>query len=166
LIDRKCENLQNNFIEYLNSSKPDEMIEEIKNIVEKEEIILKFEKKLILPSHHYVDTKFDMKRLYKNFLKLKEKDIKIFNDIVLTEGVGIKTLKALSLISQVVYGDLPSFNDPAKFSYAFGGKDGHPYPIDKKIYDETINFLKSIVDKAKIGDREKIEIFKKLSFLT
>ncbi|MGC8976511.1 MAG: DUF763 domain-containing protein [Candidatus Ratteibacteria bacterium] len=165
LVDKKSENLQENLIEYLNLSKPNKILDEIKNIIEKKDTIFKPEKKLVMPSHHYVDTEFDIKRLYRNFLKLKEKDIKTFNDIVLTEGVGIKTLRALCLISEVVYGNPVSLKDPAKFSYAFGGKDGHPYPIDKKTYDETINLLKNIVDKGKIGDKEKIEIFKKLSLL-
>lgn len=162
LVDRKCERLQKNLIEYLNLSRVDGLMKEIKSIFEKENIFGNG-KRIILPSHHYVDTEFDMKKLYKNFCRLKEKEIKTFNDIILTEGIGIKTLRALCLVSEVVYGDLPSFDDPAKFSYAFGGKDGHPYPLDRETYDRTIKFLKEIVDRAKLGDREKLEIFKKLS---
>ncbi|MGB9677593.1 MAG: DUF763 domain-containing protein, partial [Candidatus Ratteibacteria bacterium] len=97
--------------------------------------------------------------------KLKEKEIKSFSDIILTENIGIKTLRALCLISEAVFGDSVSFNDPAKFSFAFGGKDGHPYPVDIKNYDTTITFLKNIVDKVKIGDREKFEILRKLHHL-
>jgi hypothetical protein len=163
LIDKECEKLQNNFIEYLNNSKIEEIRKDIKIIFENSESIFNPEKKLFLPSHHYVATKFDTKRLYKNFCKLKDKGIKKFNDIVLTEGVGIKTLRALSLISEVVYGNTASFDDPAKFSYAFGGKDGHPYPVDRETYDSVINFLKGIVEKSKIKDKEKIEILRKLS---
>jgi hypothetical protein len=165
LVDEECEKLQNNLIEYLNNSKIEEMKKDIKIIFENPESIFNPNKTFFLPSHHYITTKFDTTRLYKNFCKLKDREIKKFNDIILTDGIGIKTLRALSLISQVVYGTPLSFNDPAKFSYAFGGKDGHPYPVDKETYDKTINFLKDLVEISKIGDKEKIEIFRKLSTL-
>lgn len=163
LIDEKCENFQKNLIDYLSFSKPDDILKEIKLISEKSDTIFETEKKLVLPHHHYVEINYDMRRLYENLCKLKEKEINSFTDIILTEGIGLKTLRALSLISEIIYGYSPSINDPAKFSFAFGGKDGHPYPLDIENYDKTINFLKKIVDKAKIGNKDKISILKKLS---
>ncbi|MCM8767308.1 MAG: DUF763 domain-containing protein [Candidatus Omnitrophica bacterium] len=165
LVDKNCEKLQNNIIEFLNLENPDKLIKEIKSIQNESLSIFNTDKKLILPSHHYVESKFDIERLYKNFCKLKEKEINSFSDIILTENIGIKTLRALCLISEVIYGDFVSFNDPAKFSFAFGGKDGHPYPLDIKNYDRTISFLKEIIEKAKIKDKDKFETLKKLNYL-
>jgi hypothetical protein len=68
----------------------------------------------------------------------------------------------LSLISELIYGVKPSFRDPARFSFAHGGKDGHPYPVDRKVYDKTIEVLKGAIDKAKVGDREKVEAIQRL----
>ncbi len=150
LVNKKCEKLQENLIEYLNMSNIENMFKEVK---------------IILPSHHYIENSFDFKRLYKNFWKLKEKEIKTFGDIVLTEGIGMKTLRALCLVSEIVYGVPLSFEDPARYSFAFGGKDGHPYPVDRKNYDDVITFLKTIIDKAKIEDKDKISILKKLAYL-
>jgi len=162
LIDKKSEKFQDNLIEFLKTETPEKLIKEIESILRNSTSLFDYRRKLVLPSHHYVESKFDTKRLYRNFCKLKEKEIRLFSDIILTENIGIKTLRALCLISEVVYGNPVSFEDPAKFSFAFGGKDGHPYPIDKKNYDKTIDFLKDIVDRAKINDKEKLEIFKKL----
>jgi len=78
------------------------------------------------------------------------------------KGVGLKTLRALSLISELTYGVPASFSDPARFSFAHGGKDGYPYPVNKRVYDESINFLKEVIQKAKIGNNEKLKLLKKL----
>jgi hypothetical protein len=77
--------------------------------------------------------------------------------------VGPKTVRALSLISELVYGIAPSFRDPARYSFAHGGKDGHPFPVDRETYDNSIALLGAAVQKAKIGNREKIEALKRLS---
>ncbi|MCS7180113.1 MAG: DUF763 domain-containing protein, partial [bacterium] len=131
LVDEKSEKLQSNLVEYLNIEKLDNIMKLLNNN-EDNIFNLKIERKIKFPSHHYVKTKFDNQRLYLNLYKLKEKQIKSFVDIIMTEGVGIKTLRALCLISEIVYGDCIWFDDPAKFSFAFGGKDGYPYPVDKK----------------------------------
>jgi hypothetical protein len=62
----------------------------------------------------------------------------------------------------LIYGVKPSFRDPAQFSFAHGGKDGHPYPVDRKVYDKTIEVLKGAIDKAKVEDREKVEAIQRL----
>jgi hypothetical protein len=76
--------------------------------------------------------------------------------------VGPKTLQALSLISELIYGVRPSFKDPTQFSFAHGGKDGHPFPVDKKVYDQTTEVLKYAIEKARAGDREKVEAIRRL----
>ena len=78
------------------------------------------------------------------------------------EGIGPNTLRALSLISELVYETPVSLRDPASYSFAHGGKDGHPYPVDRKTYDSSIQFLAQPLDKAKIGDKEKLEAFRRL----
>jgi hypothetical protein len=82
------------------------------------------------------------------------------------KGVGPKSLRALSLISELIHGIEPSFKDPTRFSFAHGGKDGHPYPVDRKVYDKTIEVLKGAIDKARIGDREKMEAIRRLRHFT
>jgi len=71
-------------------------------------------------------------------------------------------MRALALLSELIYGEKVSFRDPARFSYAHGGKDGHPYPVDRKGYDRSIEILKQAVERAKIGNREKIEAVRRL----
>ena len=162
LVDRSCEKLQKDIVEYFIENTPDSMISEVEKIMK--EINKNIEKRIILPQRHYiVSSDFDVKRLYKIFCKAKNNDINSFRDLVLTDGVGAKTLRALCLVSEVVYGNKASLTDPARFSYAFGGKDGHPYPVDRVNYDIVIGILKDVVDRAKLGDREKIYALKKLS---
>jgi hypothetical protein len=95
--------------------------------------------------------------------KLKSQEINSFKDVLLTEGVGPKTLRALWLISEAVYNYPVSTVDPARFSFAFGGKDGHPYPVDRKTYDETLSLFKYLVDKAKVEGKEKLRMLKVLA---
>ena len=76
--------------------------------------------------------------------------------------MGAKTLRALALLSELLYGAKPSFRDPARFSFAHGGKDGHPYPVNRELYDHSIEFLKVIVNAARIGEFEKKRAFSRL----
>ncbi len=119
---------------------------------------------LSMPERHYI-TPADVneRRLYKMFRTIHESHPETFKDLIGIRGVGPKTMSALALISELVYKTPPSFQDPARFSFAHGGKDGHPFPVDKKTYENSIEFLRSCLDKAKVGDRDKIEAFKKLS---
>jgi hypothetical protein len=101
-------------------------------------------------------------RLEKIFVQIYDHLPKNFEGLLGIQGVGPKSLRALSLISELIYGVKPSFRDPARFSFAHGGKDGHPYPVDRKVYDKTIEVLKGAIDKAKVGDREKVEAIQRL----
>ena len=78
------------------------------------------------------------------------------------KGVGPKTLKSLALVSEVVHGDSSRFEDPARFSFAVGGKDGRPHPVDTESYDETIEILKDSVEKSKLGYSDKSKALKRL----
>ena len=101
-------------------------------------------------------------RLASAFATAYEHQPKDFESLLGLEGVGPKTLRALSLISDLVYDSPVSLRDPATYSFAHGGKDGHPYPVDRKTYDASIQFLAQAVNKAKIGSREKLEAFRRL----
>jgi hypothetical protein len=81
-------------------------------------------------------------------------------------GVGAKTLRALSLISELVYGVAPSYDDPARYSFAHGGKDGYPFPVDRKTYDKSIEFLAKAVNKTQLGLREKTDALKRLQWFS
>jgi len=129
----------------------------------------KFEKdikKIIMPDHHWIKlSDMNLKNLKKISEKTYEKGIKNFEEILEIKGTGPKTLRALSLTSAVIFGEKPSFEDPVVFSYAHGGKDGTPYPVDRKNYDKTIEIIEKAIKRAKIGNREKLETLKKLNKL-
>ena len=122
------------------------------------------ESNLYLPSHHHVDI-YDIHpdRLYKIFTKTYENAPKDFESLLGTEGVGPKTIRALALISELVYGKAPSFNDPVRYSFAHGGKDGHPYPVDKENYDHSIEILRKALKQSKVGNSEKMDAIKRLN---
>ncbi len=111
---------------------------------------------LVMPSHHFI-TKNDLsERTLKELKNLSKLDISSYEDLVSLRGVGPKTIRALALISELVYGEKPSWEDPVKFSFAHGGKDGIPYKINKNDYDETIYSLKNIIEKSKLNKKENI----------
>ncbi|MBN2517802.1 MAG: DUF763 domain-containing protein, partial [Candidatus Altiarchaeota archaeon] len=86
-----------------------------------------------------------------------------FEGLLDIEGVGPATVRALALISELVYGQEPSWKDPVRYSFAVGGKDGVPYPINTRHYDETIGALKNAVENAKLGKKEQLGAIKRLS---
>lgn len=116
-----------------------------------------------LPRRHRVLlSDINPQKLEKILLSTYEKQPKNFEDLLGMEGVGAKTIRALSLIAELIYKTPASTADPARFSFAHGGKDGIPYPVDKKTYTHSIMFLKEAINKAKIGYWEKLQILKKL----
>jgi hypothetical protein len=123
-------------------------------------------KKLILPSRHSLDEKdIQPKNLERILLKTYEQQPADFEKVLSIKGMGPKTIRALSLISELAYGARPSYNDPAKFSFAHGGKDGYPYPVDKKVYDRSISLLEQAIKEAKLGRDEQLQAFKRLRFI-
>jgi hypothetical protein len=120
-------------------------------------------KTLDLPRRPYITLEdIHPDRLGKIFTIAYERQPQSFESLLGLEGVGPKTLRALSLISELVYNTPVSLRDPASYSFAHGGKDGHPYPVDRRTYDSSIQFLAQAVDKARIGDKEKLEAFRRL----
>jgi hypothetical protein len=82
---------------------------------------------------------------------------KNYEELLSIKGVGPATVRGLALVAELVYGEKPSWEDPVKYSFAYGGKDGVPYPVDRKAMDESIQLLKQTVQSAKVGDREKTQ---------
>jgi uncharacterized protein len=121
---------------------------------------------LAMPKRHYIDpSDLDEKRLVNAFRIIHEANPQTFRELMEIRGVGKRTLSALALVSELVYHEPPSFIDPARFSFAHGGKDGHPFPVDRYTYEGTIDFLKICLDKARIGDKDRLAAFKRLSRL-
>ncbi len=118
---------------------------------------------LRMPAHHEVHAKdVDLKRLGAVLAVAYERGLKDFADLLLLEKLGPRTLQSLALVAEVVHGAPSRFNDPARFAFAHGGKDGHPHPVPLKTYDESLGFLRSSLDAAKLGRTDKIDGFRRL----
>jgi len=119
--------------------------------------------KLVMPDHHDVKAKdVDLKRLGSILWLAQEKQPADFEELLLLEGMGPRTLQSLALVSEVIYGTPSRFTDPARYSFAHGGKDGHPFPVPVNVYDETISVLQKAVEKAKIGESDRQQAIKSL----
>lgn len=119
--------------------------------------------KLVMPRHHEVKSKdVDLKRLGSILWLAQEKKPADFEELLLLEGMGPRTLQSMALVSEVIYGTASRFSDPARYSFANGGKDGHPFPVPVNVYDETISVLNKAIEKAKIGNTDKKEAIKAL----
>jgi hypothetical protein len=118
---------------------------------------------LVMPSHHDVRAgNVIARRLHGNLAAAADRGPKDFSELLLTPGVGARTVRALAMVAEVVHGAPCRFTDPARFSFALGGKDRHPFPVPLKVYDETICVLKSAVQKAKLGCDEELGALKRL----
>lgn len=120
---------------------------------------------LDLPARHGIDIDRDIRSGYlkKILLKTYEKQPPDFETLLSMEGVGPKTIRALSLVGEIIYGKRPSFRDPARFSYAHGGKDGIPYPVDRALYDRSIEILRRGLKKSAVDLTEKNKALKRLA---
>ena len=118
---------------------------------------------LLMPAHHDVRLEdVDIKRLGAILWVAHEKQPEDFEELLLLKGVGPRTIQSLALVSEVIHGTPSRFKDPARFSFAHGGKDGHPFPVPTRVYDETISQLQNAVHKSKMGNTDKTLAIKKL----
>ena len=118
---------------------------------------------LRMPAHHEVQPlNVDLKRLGAVLAVAYEKDLHDFAELLLLEKLGPRTLQSLALVAEVVHGAPSRFNDPARFAFAHGGKDGHPHPVPLKTYDESLSFLRKSLDAAKVGHTDKVDGFRRL----
>ncbi len=123
--------------------------------------------KLDMPARHDVRLgDLSAGKIERIVLKAHESQPKDFEQLLGTEGVGAKTIRALSLIGELLYGSSPSFEDPARYSFAHGGKDGHPYPVDRENYQQSIDILQSAVRQSKIGQKDKLRALERLAKAT
>jgi hypothetical protein len=134
----------------LTQEAPDKMLVEIR--------------KIVMPRHHEVTSNdVNTKRLGAVLTLAHERSTCDFESLLLLDGAGPRMIQSLTLVSEVIYGSPTRFQDPARFSFAHGGKDGHPFPVPLKVYDETISILKSAVEKAKVWAGEKQKAIQQLS---
>ena len=120
-------------------------------------------RKLTMPAHHDVREKdVDLKRLGAVLAAAYDRDFHDFGSLLLLEKMGPRTLQSLALVAEVVHGTATRFSDPARFSFAHGGKDGHPFPVPLKTYDETITILRDSIEKAKVGETERVDGLRRL----
>ena len=148
LVDSRADRAQNALLEIANEH-PEKTLTEARH--------------LSLPSHHEVRAKnVDLKRLGAVLSVAYERGLHDFAELLLLEKLGPRTLQSLALVAEVVHGAPSRFNDPARFAFAHGGKDGHPHPVPLKTYDESLNFLRNTLDAAKVGHTEKLDGFRRL----
>src|SRR6201999_2317491 len=120
-------------------------------------------RQLVMPRHHEVRAEnVDLKRLGAVLAVAYERDLKSFADLLLVENLGPRTLQTLAMVAEVVHGTPVRFSDPARFSFALGGKDGHPFPVPLKTYDESIAVLRRGLDAAKVDGGEKLQGMRRL----
>jgi hypothetical protein len=125
--------------------------------------VMKDFSKLILPAHHDVQASdVDLKRLGALLYITREQQPQNFEDLLMLEGVGPRTMQSLALVSEVIHGVPSRFADPARFSFAHGGKDGHPFPVPTKTYDESISILRKGIERSKLGNSDKLNTLNKL----
>jgi hypothetical protein len=118
---------------------------------------------LVMPDHHDVRASDVIgRRLHGALAAAADRGPEDFADLLLVPGVGARTVQSLALVAEVVHGAPYRFSDPARFSYAHGGKDGHPFPVPITVYDATIRVLKSAVQKAKLGHAEELGAVRRL----
>jgi hypothetical protein len=118
---------------------------------------------LHMPAHHDVRASdVVLKRLHAVLTAAADRGPTDFAELLLTPGVGARTVESLALVAEVVHGTPSRFSDPARFSMAHGGKDGHPFPVPLRVYDETIRVLKSAVNQAKLGNDDKLSAIRRL----
>jgi hypothetical protein len=117
-------------------------------------------KSLKLPAHHGIrlnkQTTIALNRAY-------EIQPEKYEELLAIRGIGPKAVRALALISELVYGKEPSWKDPAKFSFAHGGKDGIPYPVDRKLMDSSVEMLRNALENAKLGEKDRLHALKRLN---
>lgn len=151
LTDRRSEEARKT-IQQLGAEPPDTVVAEVKRL-----------RHATLPAHHEVrPTDVFLRRLHATLEVAHRQPPSDFADLMLVPGLGPRTLEALALVSEVVYGASSRFEDPARFAFAHGGKDGHPHPVPTKVYDRTIATLRNALAEAKLGRSEKIQAFRRL----
>jgi hypothetical protein len=166
LADHRAEASRKGQLDLLATLGPDRIVREVIAIDpsrKKKELAQPMLPHLIMPAHHDVrEEDVNMRRLHGTLAAAADRGPQDFQDLLMTPGVGARTVSALAMVAEVVHGAPCRFSDPARFSLAHGGKDRHPFPVPLKVYDETIKVMKSAVGKAKLGREEEMQALKRL----
>jgi uncharacterized protein len=166
LADRRAEASRLGQLDLLASLGPDRIVREVVAIDparKKKQAAQPMLPHLIMPAHHDVRQEdVNMRRLHGTLAAAADRGPKDFEDLLMTPGVGARTVSALAMVAEVVHGAPCRFSDPARFSLAHGGKDRHPFPVPIKVYDETIRVMKSAVGKARLGGEEELQALRRL----
>jgi hypothetical protein len=142
---------------------PDRILATLQTLQEKPEVVASPQLYLQMPAHHDVRPKdVFLRRLHGTLAAAADAGPKDFADLLLVPGVGARTVAVLAMVSEVIHGAPYRFLDPARFSLAHGGKDGHPFPVPLRVYDETIQVLRRAVTKAKIGNDDRLCAIRRL----
>jgi hypothetical protein len=162
LTDRRAASSRTAQLDLLSGLGPDGIIDEIVSLTgaRPDQPVLPH---LTMPAHHDVrSSDVFTRRLHGTLAAAADRGPADFSELLLTPGVGARTVQSLAMVAEVVHGAPFRFRDPARFSLAHGGKDRHPYPVPLKVYDETIRVLKSAVKRAKLGREEELGALKRL----
>lgn len=131
---------------------------------EETQLVVNELKSLKLPEHHPLyQADFNIDYLSRVLRKAKKISPEDFESLLLIKGIGEKMLRALALLSNLIFGTPLSFKDPALFSFAHGGKDGYPFPVEKEVYDRSIEVLRQSILSARLGEVEKYNLLKKIA---
>jgi uncharacterized protein len=162
LTDRRAGGSRQAQLDLLARLGPDGVAREVAKLSEKPPAQLNLPH-LIMPSHHDVRAEdVFIRRLHGTLAAAADRGPVDFPELLLTPGVGARTVQSLAMVAEVVHGAPYRFQDPARFSLAHGGKDRHPFPVPLKVYDETIRVLKSAVVNAKLGHGEALQALRRL----
>ena len=166
LTDRRAEASRRGQLELLQTLPPDRIVDELARLrpasaaPAPEQPLLPH---LVMPAHHDVrPADVNLRRLHGALAAAAERGPQDFSDLLLVPGVGARTVEALAMVAEVVHGAPCRFSDPARFSLAHGGKDRHPFPVPLRVYDQTIDVLKSAVRKAKLGREDELAAIRRL----
>ena len=162
LTDKRAERSRSSQLELLSVLGPDRILRELaaaSGEIPAQAVL----PHLVMPTHHEVRSRdVFSRRLHGTLAAAAERGPVDFPELLLTPGVGARTVRSLAMVAEVVHGAPYRFRDPARFSLAHGGKDRHPYPVPIKVYDETIRVLKSAIGKSKLGRDEGLRALKRL----
>ena len=162
LADRRASPSRSAQLDMLASLGPDRIVRAFSALIDRPQVQLELPH-LVMPAHHDVrSSDVFSRRLHGTLAAVAERGANDFPELLLTPGIGARSLQALAMVAEVVHGTPYRFQDPARFSLAHGGKDRHPYAVPIKVYDETIRILKSAVQRAKLGHSAQIEALKRL----
>jgi len=162
LTDRRAVSSRSAQLDLLSNLGPERIVREFRALTA-QEVRQPTLPHLIMPAHHDVrSSDVFTRRLHGTLAAAAERGPVDFPELLLSPGIGARTIQSLAMVAEVLHGAPYRFQDPARFSLAHGGKDRHPYPVPIKVYDETIRVLKSAVQKAKLGHGEQLQALKRL----